>query len=421
MMVLKRFRSLGAWLTNQLFFEKLNNPLGYGLLFGMAMGLAYLVAALGLKYSILLPALIIGIPLIGACLIDQSVGLALILMVAFGIGIASKYAQLPFGTSLDALLFVMFFGFLIQQVKERNMDFAKSPISVLIFIWVFYNVIQVLNPSAGSRLAWMFTVRSMAGLILLYFIACYAFRNERIIMHILKLIIGMTLISALYGLKQEFFGFSDAEMIWLYSDPERLQLILQWSRLRIFSFFSDPTNFGILMPYMATFCIILATGPFNYFRKFVLLASAGCMILAMAYAGSRTPFVLLPFGLVVFALLKMNKKIFMALGVVLMLGTVFVLKSTNSAVIYRIQSAFILGKSDDSVRVRLENQRIIQPYIYEHPIGGGLGSTGIWGKRFTPDSILSSFAHDSGFVRIAVELGWIGLIIYCIFLFMVLK
>ena len=53
------------------------------------------------------------------------------------------------------------------------------------------------------------------------------------------------------------------------------------------------------------------------------------------------------------------------------------------------------------MRVRLENQRIIQPYIHSHPIGGGLGSTGIWGERFTPDSMLSSFAHDSGFVRIA--------------------
>lgn len=421
MLVLNFFRSLGGWISNQLFFEKLNNPLGFGLLLSMALGIAYLVATLGIKYSLILPILIIAIPIVGACLFDQSIGLAVTVFVAFAIGIASKYAELPFGISLDALLFLMFLGLLLNQIKDRKANFAKSPISVLILIWVFYNFIQVLNPSAVSRLAWVFTVRSMAGLILLYFIACYAFRSERIIMNILKLIIALTFISALYGLKQEFIGFSNAEIAWLYSDEKRLQLILQWSRLRIFSFFSDPTNFGILMAYMCTFCIILATGPFSYLRKGMLLFAAVCMLLSMAYAGSRTPFVLLPFGLVIFAFMSMNKRIIAIMGFCMVLGSGFILKSTNSAVLYRIQSAFLLSKSDDTMNVRQHSRRIIQPYIYAHPVGGGLGSTGIWGRRFTPDSLLASLDHDSGFVRIAVELGWIGLTIYCLFLFLVLR
>ena len=87
----------------------------------------------------------------------------------------------------------------------------------------------------------------MAGLIILYFVATYAFSSYKIIIKTIKLIIGLALISALYGLKQEFIGFSNAEMTWLYSDPKRLELIFQWSRLRIFSFFSDPTTYGIFM------------------------------------------------------------------------------------------------------------------------------------------------------------------------------
>ena len=42
------------------------------------------------------------------------------------------------------------------------------------------------------------------------------------------------------------------------------------------------------------------------------------------------------------------------------------------------------------------------------PIGGGLGSTGVWGQRFTPGSFLAMFAPDSGLIRVAVELGWVG-------------
>ncbi len=421
MLVLEYLRSFRSWLGSQLLLEKLDNPLGYTLLISLAVGIAYLIPLLGLKFSMLIPILILAIPVIGFCLFNQAIGIGVVLVVAFLIGLLSKYAELPFGISLDALLFLLFFGLLIQQVQERNMSFAKSPISILILVWVFYNLTQVLNPWAGSRMAWLFTVRSMAGLILLYFIACFAFKNAQIIFNTLKLILALVTISAVYGLKQEFFGFSDAELIWLYSDPERIQLIHQWSRLRIFSFFSDPTNFGILLSYTSTFCVILMTGPFSLFKKGLLGIATICMVLAMGYAGSRTPFVLVPFGVVIFTLLTLKRNIIIGMCLFLFIGIGFVMKSTNSAVIYRVQSAFLLNKSDDTMNVRLQNQRKIQPFIQSHPIGGGLGSTGIWGARFTPDSLLSSFAHDSGFVRVAVELGWIGLIIYCIFLFTVLK
>lgn len=52
------------------------------------------------------------------------------------------------------------------------------------------------------------------------------------------------------------------------------------------------------------------------------------------------------------------------------------------------------------------------PFIYSHPIGGGLGSTGVWGMRFSPYTQLAQFAPDAGYMRVAVELGWIGIILY---------
>jgi hypothetical protein len=102
------------------------------------------------------------------------------------------------------------------------------------------------------------------------------------------------------------------------------------------------------------------------------------------------------------------------------MGTLFIMKSTSSGVIYRIQSAF-KPTQDNSMNLRLENQKRIQPYIQTHPLGGGLGSCGVWGKRFNPDSELSRFPHDSSFVRMAVELGWIGLILYTLLHFFVLR
>ena len=53
-------------------------------------------------------------------------------------------------------------------------------------------------------------------------------------------------------------------------------------------------------------------------------------------------------------------------------------------------------------------------------MGGGLGSVGIWGQRFSPGSFLSKFPPDSGYVRVAVEMGWIGLLLFCAFNFVIL-
>jgi len=54
-------------------------------------------------------------------------------------------------------------------------------------------------------------------------------------------------------------------------------------------------------------------------------------------------------------------------------------------------------------------------------LGGGLGATGTWGHRFSPDSYLANFPPDSGYVRVAVELGWMGLLVFCILMFTILR
>ena len=159
----------------------------------------------------------------------------------------------------------------------------------------------------------------------------------------------------------------------------------------------------------AVFCGALLVGATKTSHK-ILLGFMGLMALwATAYTGTRTAYGLVPMGAIFFAGLILSKRVVVVGGILAVLG-----------VIYRIQSAFKPSK-DDSMNLRLENQKKIQPYIQSHPIGGGLGSCGIWGKRFNPDSELAKFPHDSSFVRMGVELGWIGLLLYTLFHYMVLR
>ncbi|MEL6924028.1 MAG: O-antigen ligase family protein [Bacteroidota bacterium] len=414
-------KAIKGWITEQFIFQKLNNPLGYLLMATITFGLAWVLSSLDMKFSILLLGGILGIPALGACFLNFRFGLTLILIIAFLVELARKYTGAPLGTALDGLNYVMFFGLIVMLTKDRNFRYIKHPISVLIAIWIIYNFIQVLNPWALSKLAWLYTVRSMAGLILVYFVALYAFNSLKNITFIIKVILGLSFLSALYGLKQEFIGFTPTELAWLYADEERFQLIFQWSRLRIFSFFSDPTTYGILMGYMLVLCCILFIGPYKLWQKGMLLLGAVLMLACMAYAGSRTPVILIPAGLFFFVLVSFRKDMILIACIGLVLGTLFMLKPNGNPVIYRIQSAFNPETSGDTMEVRFENQKFIQPFIHSRPFGAGLGSCGQWGKRFTPDSWLADFPHDSGFVRIAVELGWIGLILYMILLFTILR
>ncbi|MBK9012960.1 MAG: O-antigen ligase family protein [Saprospiraceae bacterium] len=414
------FSGIKDWMVRQVMYQKLNNPFGYALLALFAVGLAFVLSMLPLKLAVLFVAAILAIPVVVGVFVDLNFGIIVMLFAAFFLGLVAKFTDAPIGTALDGMLVLMLVGMLARLIKERDFSFAKNPISIFIFAWIYYNLLEVLNPWAGSRLAWVYTVRTVALLLALYFIACYAFSTYRRIVNTLKVILFLGFVSALYSLKQEWIGFSQAEITWLNADEERFMLIFQWDRMRVFSFFSDPTTFGILMGYMSMLCLVLAAGPFKIWRRIALLVAAVSMLLGMAYAGSRTPFVMLPMGVILYMVLTFKRQTILAALIFFMIGAGFIMKSTNSAVIWRIQSAF-RGESNDTIEVRMKNQAKIQPYILSHPVGAGLGSTGYWGKRFTPDSWLAGFAHDSLYVRLAVETGWVGLLIYMGLLFTAMR
>ena len=400
--------------------EKLNNPLGYTLCILFALFTAAVFALLPLKLALLFVGLMIGIPLLGTCFVELKIGVGLIMIFGFFVIIMGKYVDAPFGIGLDALIFVLMFSLLVQVSKTKDIRFAKHPISYFILAWIGYSLLQILNPSAASVMAWLYTVRSLAGLLFLYFIASYAFTSKKIIFNMVKIILGLGLIAGIYGLKQEFVGFSSTELAWVNDDPKRYQLIVQWSRMRIFSLFSDPTTYGILSAYIGVMCMVLATGPYNWYKRSILIFTVIVSMLGMAYAGSRTPFVLVPAGIFFYVLMTLNRYVIMASVAGFLMFGVLMVKSTSNPVIYRMQSAFRPGE-DASMQVRIDNQAKVQPFIHRHPIGAGLGTTGVWGSRFTPDSWLASFAHDSGFVRIAVEAGWLGLILYMAMLFTIMR
>ena len=355
---------------------------------------------------------IIGFPQFGV--------LALLITAYLLFAIMKLGIDFPMGTLMDGLQWLLIIGFFVHQKKAKNWEIFKGPVSIIIIIWIIYNLMEIANPAAESRMAWVYTVRSVAVVMLMYFIFMFNIKTVQFIRTILKIWLLLSLIAALYAFKQEYIGFSAGEEAYLHSDPNIASLLFIDGHWRKFSIFSDPVAFSYNMVVSSLLCIALITGPLKLWKKIVLGFLAFIFLWAMLFSGTRGAYVLAPAAMILFAILKYNRRILIFSAIAGVLITILIFIPTSNPTLYRFQSAF--KPSDDaSFNVRKANQKRIQPYILTHPMGGGLGATGAWGQRFAPNSYLAHFPPDSGYVRVAVELGWIGLLLFCIFMFIVLK
>lgn len=407
-------RIKASFLSRAIFSQKLNNPLGYLLLILAGALMAYVTTIYGVKFGIMILAALMVMPMLVGIVGDFKFGITVIIVIGFFTDEITKFVSAPVGILNDGILLLLGISLMLRLIKERNFKPFHHPITVFITIWMLYNIFAVLNPVAATRIGWLYAVRPMAGITFIYFVMAYAVKDFEDAKYFVKVILGLTALSGLYGLKQEWIGFSSAEMAWLHSDPLRFMLIYQWGRLRVFSVFSDPTTMGIIFVYITFLIVALMTGPFSKRKKILGGVAIAVMMLANAYGGSRTPVALIPIGVIYYLILRVNKNTLIGVFGFFLLGAVFMLKSTSSGVIYRMQSSF--STNDASVQIRLEHQEFVQPFLRENPFGWGLASIGEWGKRFNSNSWMADFAHDSGFIRIAAELGYVGLFIYMLFL-----
>lgn len=399
----------------------LKTPAGVFLLLltGVLLGVATVQG--GLVVGLMVLILMIGIPVIYGMVAHPVFGICCLLTMAFGLFFIIRLGtDYPMGTVLDGMQLLLLLGFFTRQKKYPDWSVFKGAVSVMLLIWIGYNFLQVMNPWAESRLAWVYTVRTIAILTLMYFVFVYQIRSLQSLRIILKVWLILALVATLYAYKQEYIGIAAKELADMKNDPLAVSLMFIDGHWRIYSIFSDPVEFSYHMVITSLLCIALMTGPLAMWKKVVLGILCLLMLNAMLFSGTRGAYVLIPASLVLFAILKFSKKILLFSSAAAFVIGIMIFMPTSNASLVRFQSAF-RPSEDASYNVRKQNQKRIQPYILAHPMGGGLGATGMWGVRFAPHSFLANFPPDSGYMRVAVEMGWIGLFLFCCLMFVVLK
>lgn len=384
-------------------------------LISIAIAKGGIIAAAGIM------AIIVGIPVVLGIIAYPRFGIVALIIAAFFLSYVSEILppDTPLGILLDMISYLLIFGFLLKLKYDRNWEYFKNPISYLILAWLGYNLFEAVNPESPSILAWVYTVRTVGFIMLMYFIFAYQIRTIEFIRFLIKLWLALSLVAAISAFQQELIGLFPFEKTWYYGDPVRIKFWYIAGHLRKVGIFADPVTFSYNMVVASILCITLILGKTKTYKKIILACMIPIFLIAMLFSGTRGAYVLLPAAMIMLAALKFNKKILASVVIAGVLLGIVIVMPTSNPFIKRFQTAFNPSE-DASFNVRAENQRKIKPYILSHPIGGGLGSVGIWGRRFAPNSMLAQFPPDSGYVRVAVEMGWIGLLLFSTLMFVIL-
>lgn len=352
-------------------------------------------------------------------LIAPKTGLAgYILASYFAIGI-NRYIPGPLGLTIDGLLVLSWLGVFFSTTKEDRKR-MNNPLSWIMLIWFAYTFLELVNPEVRNREAWFFAVRGLSLYFLLAVPLVFILANKRKDLFLfLQAYVGLTLLVALWGFKQKYLGLDGAEKEWLDAGASSTHIL--HGRLRVFSFLSDAGQFGALMAHAVIITLVLGLGERIFWKKAVYVLLAVIFIISLAISGSRGPVIIVFSGLGIYLILIQNFRL-LVFGAFLALGTFVFLKYTSvGSSIYEIQRIrTALDPNDASFQVRLENQKMLRAYLASRPLGGGIGAGGSWGQRFAPGTFLAEVPYDSWYVKVWVETGIIGLMLYFILILAIL-
>jgi hypothetical protein len=406
--------------------KKNNAPKIFSILIASVLASVLLLAMFFFKkgeLSLGMPVLVLPfiIVFITAIFIDPRLGfLAAIIANYFALGIA-RYVPAPMGLTVDVFLVLTWLAVFFSQFNKKiKWEKAWNGFTVVAIIWFLYTVFQLFNPEAVSRIAWFYAMRGISLYMLLVIPIVYIlFDKRKYLEKMLSIWAWFTLAAVAKGAMQKIIGPDPWEQYWLDTVGGITHLLSQG--LRVFSFFSDAATYGGSMAFSAVVFSIVGFHTNNQKKKYFFYFVCCAAFYAMLISGTRGA-IAVPFaGYALYAVLSRKIKI-LIIGAILGATVFGFLKFTtigNSVYeIRRFRGG--IDSNNASLVVRKENKKLLTTYLADKPFGGGIGSAGNWGMRFSPGTFLADTPTDSWYVQIWAEQGRVGLVLHLFVLFYIL-
>ncbi|PWT75996.1 MAG: hypothetical protein C5B59_07585 [Bacteroidetes bacterium] len=418
----RRNPSISDWLRYHFLEKKLNTFFGYFLLTLTAVGSTYAISMIDYKIGPILIAVVGSLLLLVAFFKYPYFGFySLIVLSAIAPMLERLFTwPVPVGTFVEILTYLSLLTVQMNYDLRKSMDarFWRNPITIGFYILLGYYVIELFNPAMLSKLGWFSFFRKQINTFVFYYL-CYCFLNsKKRIFFFIDFIIIFTTILALYACKQQWFGYAGFE---LRGIGKGMILLVQGGFVRKISVFGDPATSGILFACVAMFCLVLLLRESNKKRKIWLAIATFINLLGYSYSGTRTATLMIVVGVAIYSIATIYEKrslLFLISSVVLF--SVFMVMPFQNVITGRIKSTFE-GTKDLSAAIRDYNRHQVQPYIHEHPIGGGIFTCGFEGPKYNHGHYLELLQPDSGYMKVIAEQGPIGLILLLLFYFIALR
>jgi len=379
--------------------------------------ISFIIAVNGIKIGAAILLVIFGASILAVIYTNYRYGFLLLVIYGFFLFQLSRVLpfDFPVGIVMDLMILILFVSVTIDQAQSDKpwYEVFKNPVGYAILIYEGYAILEFVNPYSTSLMGRLVHIRAIIGTPLLYFVVMKVFSDLRQVKLFTKFWLGLALLAAIYGLYQEYVGLQDWEWQWIHSQPGRYEIMHLWgNKVRKWSFLSDVAAFGMFMAFSGVVCTILMLGPFKISVKILLGIAAVAMFLSMSYSGTRTAMVMVPVGIYFYILCTINNVKTLTFSI--LAATIFIILIFGpfyGGTLSRLRTAFN-PQEDASMSVRDFKRNKLQPYVQSHPIGGGLNTAGHTGAEYSPSHELAGdWDPDSGYLRLALERGWIGLII----------
>ncbi|MCD6112701.1 MAG: O-antigen ligase family protein [Bacteroidales bacterium] len=393
----------------------LKKPLVLLILFAAVILIALLISYGGIKITIALLFLPFIIVYFNFFFKIPAIGLISVLIFAFtAIGLNRYILNVPLGLSIDVFLVLTYIALFFKLFYEKEKwALIKNDLSLIALIWFIYGLLEFFNPLALSKLAWLYAMRGMSLYFLLTIPLAYLLFNDfKYLKNFLYIWAFFSILATLKGCMQLYYKPDYAEQRWLDAGGGITHIL--FGELRVFSFYSDAGQFGAAQGQAGIVGTIVALNSKKIKNKIIfgLMGLAG--FYGMIISGTRGAMIVPMFGAFLYLIHRKNIKT-LAIGLLIMAAVFVFFRYTwigqSNSQIRRMRTGF-RPTDDISLQVRLNNRKILKAYLADKPFGGGIGSAGDWGRRFSPQGFLANVPTDSWYVQIWAEQGIVGLVLY---------
>ena len=378
-----------------------------------AIAVGYFIAGNGMGLGVMLIAVPFAIAFVITLFLKPRFGFIFFIIYCFAVPVLCRFFPgLQYGLGQDGLLVLIFLAIIFNRSNRFRYRHLNNDLVWMAFAWLIITVLEIGNPEKPSINGWFFEARSITFYWILAVTLSFLLLNKKSDIDLfLKIVITISVIAALYGMKQLYFGVNQAEINWLEAGAKKTHLL--FGKLRVFSFYTEAGQFGASMAHISVLCIILATGPYSKPKKLFFLILGLILFYGMLISGTRGALFALAGGGFTYLALSKQLKI-LILGGIIGLMAFGVLKYTSigsgNAEIVRLRTS--LDPNDPSLMTRLNNQIILRDYLKTRPLGAGVGTIGMWGLMYNKHLYVSTIPPDSLYVKVWAMYGIVGFLIW---------